>query len=420
MMLKQLFLAFVLFVGAVVPVEGSELNSGTDKVRSLEEAILLAFRNNPSLKALKDQSEGLKALIEQASYLPNPELELESENFGGSLDGFNESESTLALSQLIETGGKRSARVGVAKAQHELFLQQRHIESNEVIGNLKIAFFGVQQLQALQVLTSEELKIMEGMVRTVQKRVEHGAVLSAELNKAKLSLQRARIKYERTTLELNSGKLNLAAFWGGSSQDVGLLEEMQVVMGNIPELGELDIMKTPPVEMADWKIMTAKRETDQEKARAVPDLTLSAGYRRLEETDDYAFVGALSVPLPFFDRNQGAIQSSSFNVAAEEKRKKDLKNNISAKVHGLQQELRLQVAQLKMLQGTLLPMAQKTHKAFKQAFNMGRSSYLELLDAQQNYVDTKRELVELKFVALKTLTDLQKLIGTADDLNKDN
>ena len=63
------------------------------------------------------EAEGL-----QAGRLSNPELEVEIENFGGSgeADGFSASETTLALSQLIELGGKRLKRQRIAGHQAEL------------------------------------------------------------------------------------------------------------------------------------------------------------------------------------------------------------------------------------------------------------------------------------------------------------
>jgi len=45
-----------------------------------------------------------------------------------------------------------------------------------------------------------------------------------------------------------------------------------------------------------------------ENAKKIPDLTVSGGVRRLNENDDTAFVMGFSVPLPLFDRNQGALR----------------------------------------------------------------------------------------------------------------
>ena len=49
--------------------------------------------------------------------LPNPELRFQAEDFGGSgsRPGFEKTETTLSLAQLIELGGKRGRRRELAR-----------------------------------------------------------------------------------------------------------------------------------------------------------------------------------------------------------------------------------------------------------------------------------------------------------------
>ena len=46
------------------------------------------------------------------------------------------------------------------------------------------------------------------------------------------------------------------------------------------------------------------------QAQARPNLAFSVGVRRLEESSDNALVAGFSMPLPVFDRNQGAIREA--------------------------------------------------------------------------------------------------------------
>ena len=63
-----------------------------------------------------------EALSLQAGALPNPELRAEVENVGGSgsRQGFEETETTLGIAQLVELGGKRAARVRMAESERGL------------------------------------------------------------------------------------------------------------------------------------------------------------------------------------------------------------------------------------------------------------------------------------------------------------
>ena len=63
-----------------------------------------------------------EARIITAGLRPNPEVAVQSENFTGSGEFKNgeQAERTLQLSQMVELGGKRPARIAVANADREL------------------------------------------------------------------------------------------------------------------------------------------------------------------------------------------------------------------------------------------------------------------------------------------------------------
>src|SRR5213083_1121649 len=82
---------------------------------TLAQALALTLEQNPDLAAFSWDVRSAEARILQARLWPNPELGTQSEDIGFSL-----SQTTLQLSQLIELGGKRSARVREATFGHEL------------------------------------------------------------------------------------------------------------------------------------------------------------------------------------------------------------------------------------------------------------------------------------------------------------
>ena len=93
-----------------------------DAILTLDAALQRVIEIHPELRALRQSDAALAAEIEHAGQRPARRLELDLENGLGTgaasaLDG---SELTLALSSLIERGGKRQARIAVAEGQREL------------------------------------------------------------------------------------------------------------------------------------------------------------------------------------------------------------------------------------------------------------------------------------------------------------
>jgi cobalt-zinc-cadmium efflux system outer membrane protein len=106
----------------VVPITGTAAaQSSADPVivSSPAQAVAAALSLSPSLRGADASRQAVRGEGLQAGLRPNPEASLTVENFGnmggrGSYRGFDQTETTLGLSQRIELGGKRTARLGFA------------------------------------------------------------------------------------------------------------------------------------------------------------------------------------------------------------------------------------------------------------------------------------------------------------------
>src|SRR5262245_17962394 len=87
---------------------------------TLPQALQRAAAANPRLTTAARTISMTEGRREQANVLPNPTLGVDVDNFapGGSIPG-QPVETTLALSQLIELGGKRDARVAAALGDYD-------------------------------------------------------------------------------------------------------------------------------------------------------------------------------------------------------------------------------------------------------------------------------------------------------------
>ena len=123
----------------------------------MRQALSLALVKNPELAAFSWEVRAREARALQASLLPNPEIEVELENFGGSGDvgGFEQTESTLLLRQLIELGGKRRKRTHVAALESDLAAWDFEIKRLDVFTQVTQFFVGVVSAQERVALNTE-------------------------------------------------------------------------------------------------------------------------------------------------------------------------------------------------------------------------------------------------------------------------
>jgi outer membrane protein TolC len=125
-------------------------------VLTLSQALALALMKNPELKSFSLQVRISQARELQASLWPNPELEVEVEEVGGTgrRSRFDAAETTIQLSQLIELGDKRTKRTRLASLEKELAGSDYEAKRLDVFTEVTKAFIEVlknydEKLEAL-------------------------------------------------------------------------------------------------------------------------------------------------------------------------------------------------------------------------------------------------------------------------------
>jgi cobalt-zinc-cadmium efflux system outer membrane protein len=117
----------------------------------------LAFARNPDLAAFSWEVRSGDARILQAGLIPNPELGVEFENFLGSEPSrkFETLESTLSISQLVELGGKRAARIRLASSGKEVSNWDYEAKRADVAAEVAKSFVEVLSAQGRLTLAEE-------------------------------------------------------------------------------------------------------------------------------------------------------------------------------------------------------------------------------------------------------------------------
>ena len=188
---------------------------------TLRQALSLALMHNPELAASSWEVRSGEARSLQAGLFPNPEIEVEVENFGGSrkeenpdgtserLKRFDGAETTVALSQLIELGGKRSKRKQVADSEHDLLGWDFETKRLDTITEVTNAFIDLLALQERMVLTDGLVDLSQDVFNTVSERVKAGKVSPVEETRAQVALSTIQIEQER--VEERSGSRTQAS-----------------------------------------------------------------------------------------------------------------------------------------------------------------------------------------------------------------
>lgn len=382
---------------------------------TLRDAVAHALLNNPKLKAFSLEVRAAEARKLQAGLLPNPEIDLEVEEFGGTDEryGFDASETSIKIGQLIELADKRSKRTHLADIEKDLAELDFKSKRLDVISDVAGAFIDVLAAQEKLDLSKELVDLSEKVYSTVAERVRAGRDSPVEETKAKIALSNIQIESERAGNKLVSARHQLAATWGSSNPAFEKVTGGFYDISEVPSLEELAGLISQNPDIARWPTEKDKRNAalELEKAKATSDIKLSGGILYFNEGDDSAFILGLSIPFPLFDRNQGNIQQAMYMLAKTEEQNKAAHAYIRAGLAEASTKLSSSFSEIAIIKNDVLPNANSTFDATNQGYREGKFEYLVVLDAQRTFFEVRAKYIEALAGYHKAKADVERLIG---------
>ena len=384
--------------------------AATAEPLSLAKAIELALEGNPEVAAAKRQWEATEGQVLQGRSRPNPELAY-------SLEDARSKTRTQSwqLNLPLELGGKRAARTKAAEKSREQAQAQLAELKATVRANVAAAYFDVLTAQERLVLARDSAALAKSSTDTVSKRVAAGKVSPVEESKARVAEAGVRVELAQAASEQRNALSRLFALLGRIDTPFTVLEGKAENLPSVPSLADLQplISSAPGVVLARIEVDRRKALTDLEQSKRVPDVTVSVGMQRSNETQRNVLLFGVSVPLPVFDRNQGNLLEA---LKLEDKARDELQAatvRLHSEVAQARERLSTITAEVQSLQQDVLPGAKSAYDAATIGFENGKFNFLEVLDAQRTYFTAKSQYLKALGEAHRAAADIDRLLGAS-------
>ena len=389
--------------------------AATADALSLEQAIGRALAQRPELAGFEIETRIREAQGAAAAQRPPLQIDagIEDALGTGEHSGLDRAETTLALSQIIELGGKRDGRVEVAGVQRERLLTDRAIGQLDVIAEVARRFIGVLREQARHELAQEGVVIAEATLQRVEERVRAARAPPAESARAGVQLWDARLILEATEYELDIARRHLAAAMGESSSGFRAAEgDLLALPANAPLEELLARLEAAP---------DLRQFADEERLRAAQfrlaemqqrsDLRLTLGLRHYQAGDDVALVAGVSLPLFTGRRAQPQIDAARAQRERISVDRQAAYLKLQAGLHSQYLQMEHERELSRILLAELLPRLEQAQEQTAFAYERGRYSYLEWATSQRELLEGRRRLIEsvANFHLLRT--EIERLTG---------
>lgn len=405
----------VIVVCAAVIGSASNAQDMLTGTISLRNALNATIEAHPSLRSFPLRNEALQGTRELADLRPAFTIGAEVENALGTGDirDFTGAEATLRLSNVVEMGGKRAARVGVVSRRIEALDAEQRVVELDLLVEVVRRFIDVATTQEQVELQSQYTAIAEQTINIIQPLVTAGQAPQLELDRANSALLRARLAEQAATARLESASIRLANMWANNFPRFDAVDADFLSVGQVGSIESIlsELSENPDIEYfaAETRLLEAQLQLAQTRQQG--DISWSAGIQHLKEFDDTGLAFGVTIPLSNKARASGAMRTARANLQEVEARRLTALNAIEGEIRSLHQSLRQAITEVNSLQQQVIPVLQNVQQQTQAAYAVGNYSYVELISAQQEFLDAQLSLISSASNAHKIRAEIERLSG---------
>ncbi len=391
-----------------------------DKPLSEDAALGLFYARNLELIAAAYGLETAQAERIIAAAIPNPELNLYSQEiaphyidprYGPAID--------VAISQLIETAGKRHLRMessefGSLAAESDLRDAARTLSQA-----LRRSFYALLLAQKDQETMEEQYRHVRSLVEINRQRLDAGDISERDLARIQVEALKIQSEVDQAVAKRASARAQLALLLAWPKNAENLVVEDRWPDGHAfdrlpdaPTASSKAIEQRPDVQSSKLRMAQADKELALAKAKAIPDVTFSAGFSHDwgNIVTNSATLG-LSVPLPLFYRNEGQIAQAGIHRNDAELQVRKVVNTVRAEIETALAAWRSANAVVKRFESEVLRKAQYIRDTAEIAYAQGDADIVDLIQAQRDYRTAMADYYQAEAARAYAYADLKTVLA---------
>jgi cobalt-zinc-cadmium efflux system outer membrane protein len=348
----------------------------------------------------------------QAAVLPNPTLGVTVENLGGGarLAAIAPQQTTVQVQQPLELGGKRAARTAAGAAGLDL-ARVRDLQARaDFAFDLAGAYVDAEADDVRLDLADEALAMAVDDARAVEALVEAGKEANVRAVQARAAVEAARAGRVQAQTARDAALAKLTALAGSPAPFTALAGGLLAHGEVLEQVHAVDPLSAPAYLTARAERDLAARRERVEETRAAPDLSATLGLRQLQGVSGGALVAGLSMPLPLFDRNRGAVSAARGELAAADARLNAARFQAEADARTGQARLQASEGRLQAAKA-MDAAAAEAYRLTRLGYEAGKVGLLELQSARRALTEARTQTLETRIDRLLAEASLARLQG---------
>lgn len=373
--------------------ESSATGTGEWSLSALE---ALALQHNPVLQRAAANVKAAHGRALQAGLRPNPETGFSYQQIGsrGLAEQFG-----ATLQQEFVVRDKLNLNREIAVRDIQRLESELAIQHQRVLTDVRVAYVRTlksqKQLEFLKSLVS-----LSDQARVISEKLFQAEEVSkTDVLQAEVEVERARVayanalnRYRATWRELTSvvGQPNLP--WNPLTGELKGPSAQRDFDQTLTQLRSA----SPEVALLAATVQRARSNLRRQQVEPWPNLTVEGLVNWQDNGIGGKADGALTVslPIPFWDRNQGAIQAAYQELIAADKQLHVLQLDLQQRLAAVDERYRNALQQTTQFEQVILPKAAEVLTLTRKAYEIGELDFVGLLTAQRSYAQFQLDYLD--------------------------
>jgi outer membrane protein, heavy metal efflux system len=391
------FVLLTTTLATAAPARGQVAPRNLPARVTLDDVIKLLEERSPRTVASRATIAVVAADRITARTLPNPSVSYGGVQLVEGLSTGAVSQNQFLLEQPLVMFHQRQARLDVADANVR-------VEEARVADALASRRLSVRSAFASLLARQEQLRVLQEAVDTMERVQQLVRGRAAAGDRSQYDVLRVEVEVESVRVQaLNAaadvedlaGQLAvLLGFPGWSPRAVGTLDVQQNLPVSVDELWATAEQRRPSLVALRRQQVAARGGVFLAQRERLPVPAVSGGAQLTHDVTGTSALFGLSVPLPFFDRNQGAIAKAAAQVAAADLELQAAQAEVRAQIENSALVLAKRKDALRIFEGAVSGRVPVLRRMAEDAYREGSADILELLDANRSLRDLQVEHVQ--------------------------
>lgn len=391
---------------------------------SLSDAHRYALEQNPAFLADRQESAIARSQLRKARVHLNPSLEFQAP--GAGTDGAL-SEFEAELSQELEWAGQRRLRIRAARAGVDRAGSAVHDAARRMLAKVSAAYYTALAAEKRLLVARELSELNQQLLAATRIQAKEGEISAMEANLVEIEAGRARARVAAAEREATHTRLEVQRLTG-TAPDLEIRLQDAVPPAPDPATIEPDTLvclalaRRPDIAAQSHAVDEYEELARLARREAIPNLRLGVFLRRetlaVHSTGMEAPVGervldsphigiGLGIPVPIFDRNQGAIAERSAQVEQARYERQATELAVRTEVTDAVRAYRAASEEASLFEREVLQPARNNQLLLESAYRAGKIDLANLILLRNQLLDVELGYWDAWLAQREALVDLE-------------